>query len=111
MKRDPGPAGMSVYGDFDALIEMIAARLREAPYLLGQDLSAADLLWGAALSWVMGFKLLPERPEFLAYAQRISERPAAKGTRERDAALAETQAAAAAGPGGRCRTVTLIRRG
>jgi glutathione S-transferase len=35
----------------------------------------------------MMFKLIPERPEFTAYAGRIAERPALKRAQEKDTAL------------------------
>jgi glutathione S-transferase len=36
------------------------------------------------------FKLIPERPEFMAYAARIAARPAAKRAEEKDQALAKS---------------------
>jgi hypothetical protein len=35
----------------------------------------------------MMFKLIPERPEFAAYAARLAQRPALKRSQELDAAL------------------------
>lgn len=48
------------YGTFDTLLETIVGQLRDKPYLLGDRISAADILWGNALRWGMMFKLVPE---------------------------------------------------
>ena len=95
MKREPAPPSMSPYGDYDTVIETLAAQLRRGPYLLGERLSAADVLWGGALSWTMMFGVVDRRPEFEDYAARISARPAAVKVRAMDAELAAAHEAAA----------------
>jgi glutathione S-transferase len=91
MKREPGPANMSPYGNFDIMMSTLTAQLQAGPYLLGQDFSAADVLWGTALQWTTGFGLVPASPVIKAYIERISSRPAVDGVRQKDAALAEQQ--------------------
>src|SRR5271168_1694093 len=59
MQREPGPRAMSPYGDFDTMLSAVVERLGEAPFLLGEGLSAADILWGQALQWGMMFKIVP----------------------------------------------------
>ena len=88
MKREPGSAGMSPYGTLEAVIDTLASQLRPGPYLLGDRLTAADILWGTALGWTTHFKLVPERPEFSAYMERIRARPAVRKVTAEDAALA-----------------------
>jgi len=88
MKREPGPTAMSPYGDFDAVMSTVNTQLRAAPFILGQEISAADVLWGSALRWTTMFGLVPETPEIKAYIGRITGRPAAVRVREQDAALA-----------------------
>jgi len=85
--RDPGPRAMSPYGDFDAMLETVVGAITPGPYMLGARFSAADVLWGTALAWTTAVKLLPERPEIAAYAQRINSRPAARRAVARDKAL------------------------
>jgi glutathione S-transferase len=87
----PGTRAMSPYGDYDTVIDTLAAALDRGPYLLGERFSAADVLWGTALHWTMGFKLVPERPVFADYARRIGERPATARARARDEELAAAQ--------------------
>jgi len=91
LKREPGSAAMSPYGDFDTTLGTITARLRAAPYLLGESISAADLLWGTALSWMTRFKLVPESPEILAFVERITSRPAYARMQAQDEKLAASQ--------------------
>jgi glutathione S-transferase len=75
MKREAAPLSMSPYGDFDTMLGTVVARLADAPYLLGNALSAADILWGLALRWGTMFKIVPEHPVIMAYVARITGRP------------------------------------
>jgi glutathione S-transferase len=93
MKREPAPPGTSVYGDFDSMLGTVVDAIRKGPYLLGERFSAADILWGTALRWTTGFKLVPELPEIMAYAARVGDRPAAVRVRASDAELAAAHAA------------------
>jgi glutathione S-transferase len=76
------------YGDYDTVIEVLAEAVRRGPYLLGEQFTAADVVIGSGLRWGMMFKGLPERPEFVAYAGRMAERPAAKRATQKDQELA-----------------------
>ena len=91
--HDPGMRAMSPYGSYDEVIETIAAALQPGPYLLGSRFTAADVIWGTALSWTMQFKLVPPLPVFTDYVQRISGRPAMRRAHEQDEALAQSQVA------------------
>lgn len=95
LQRDPAPPMHSPYGDFDTMLGLVEAQLVKGPYLLGEAITAADVLWGVALRWGMMFGIVPERPVFVDYAERISSRPAARRVEERDAALAAEHEAAA----------------
>jgi glutathione S-transferase len=91
LKREPGLARMSPYGDFDTVMATLNAQLAAGPFILGHDFTVADVLWGSALGWTTGFGLVPETPEIKAYIERTATRPAALLVRERDAALAAQQ--------------------
>ena len=95
-KRDPAPTAMSPYGDYDAVMKTLADQLRRGPWLLGDRFTAADILWGTALKWTVGFKVAPALPEFVSYIERVCSRPAFARVAARDAALAEEHARAAA---------------
>src|SRR5262249_32051032 len=76
------------YGDFDTVMDVVAKAVSKDTYLLGQQFTAADVVIGSGLRFGMMFKLLPERPEFIAYVGRLAERPALKRADEKDKELA-----------------------
>jgi glutathione S-transferase len=76
------------YGDYDTVLDVLSEAVRRGPYLLGEQFTAADVVIGSGLRWGMMFKGLPERPEFVAYAGRMAQRPAAKRATEKDQQLA-----------------------
>jgi glutathione S-transferase len=94
LKRDPAPAAMCPYGDYDTVIETLRAALAKGPWILGERFSAADVLWGVALSWTMMFGIVAKLPEFTAYADRVNARPAVQRASAKDAELAAAQDAA-----------------
>jgi glutathione S-transferase len=96
LQREPGPQAMSPYGTFDAVLNTLVDALTPGPYLLGERHSAADVLWGAALSWTTSFKLVPEEPAIMAYLARVNARPAVRTIMAAEAALATELEAARA---------------
>lgn len=95
MKREPAAPGMCPYGDYDTMLKTLIDQLAKGPYLLGERFSAADVLWGTALTWTTMFKLVPELPVIVDYMARVNARPAVVRARKKDAELAAAQAAAA----------------
>jgi len=75
LRREPAPHAMSPYGTFDEMLGAIVGQLTKAPYLLGETVSAADILWGGALNWGMLFKIVPDNPVIANYVKRITTRP------------------------------------
>ena len=95
LKRDPAPPAMCPYGDYDTMLDTLVGQLSKGPYLLGERFSAADVLWGTGLTWTTMWKLVPERPEIMAYVNRLSTRPSVAKVKAKDAELAAAQEAAA----------------
>lgn len=95
LKREPASPNETPYSSYDDMLATIEQALIPGPYLTGETLTAADLLWGIALSWTMMFGLVPERPVFRAYVERITSRPAFQKVAAEDAALAAEHQAAA----------------
>ena len=93
MKREPAAASTSPYGDYDTMMKTLTDQLAKGPYLLGDRFSAADVLWGTALTWTTMFKLVPELPVITEYMARVNARPAVGRARQKDADLAAAQAA------------------
>jgi glutathione S-transferase len=98
LKREPGPLAMVPYGDYDTMLKTVTDQIAKGPYLLGERMTAADVLWGTALTWTTMFKLVPELPVIMDYVKRMSGRPAARKVNELDAKLAAEQEAAAKVP-------------
>jgi glutathione S-transferase len=96
MQHPPAPASSCPYGDFDTMLRTLTDRLEQGEYILGARYSAADVLWGSALHWTTGFKLVPELPVIRSYIDRIAARPAFVRAQELDASLAAQQAPAPA---------------
>ena len=93
LKREPAPLAMCPYGDFDTMLTTLVDLLAAGPYVLGERFSAADVLWGTALTWMTGFKLVPDLPAIMAYVARVGGRPAVAKVKALDAELAARQAA------------------
>jgi len=87
-RKEPGNRRMLGYGDFDTTMNVLAAAVAKGPWLMGEQFTAADVVIGANLRYGMMFKLIPERPEFTAYAARIAARPAAQRAEAKDKAMA-----------------------
>lgn len=86
------PATAVGYRDLDAVIGIVAGAVATQPYLMGEQFTAADVVIGSALRWGMMFKMIPERPETLAYVARLAQRPALQRTDAADKALADKAA-------------------
>ncbi|GHC04051.1 glutathione S-transferase [Thermomonas carbonis] len=95
-QRAPLDPATSPYRDYDTVIETLVAQLSRGDYLLGDTLTAADLLWGTGLRWTTEFGIVPRLPVILAYIERVSAHPAVIRAGELDAALAEAMAPPAA---------------
>jgi len=86
-KEEPRRA-MLGYGDFDTTMNVLAAAVAQGPWLMGDQFTAADVVIGANIRWGMMFKMVPERPEFTAYAARIAARPATQRAEAKDKEMA-----------------------
>ena len=89
--RPPMPQGRSGYGDYDTTLKTVTDQLAKAPYLLGEQFTIADVLWGGALAWTTMFQLVPDLPVIKSYVERTTNRPAAVRARAKDAELAAAQ--------------------
>lgn len=85
LKRE-SPSSTVGWGKLDDVLGTLSAGLTPGPWLLGERFSAADVLIGSGLGYMLPFNLVPERPEYLAYVERLEARPAHKAARAADAA-------------------------
>ena len=95
LKREQAPLPMSPYGDFDTMLKTLTDQLAKGPYLLGDRVTAADVLWGSALHWTVAFKIVPEVPVIMDYIKRMTARPAVGKVTAADTKLAAEHDAAA----------------
>jgi glutathione S-transferase len=87
-RKEPARRAMLGYGDFDTTMDVVAKAVEQGPWLMGEQFTAADVVIGANVRWGTMFKLVPERPEFAAYAARIAARPAVQRADAKDKAFA-----------------------
>jgi glutathione S-transferase len=89
-RKDEARRSTLGHGDFDTVMDVLAKGVSASPYLLGEQFTAADVVIGSGLRWGMMFKLIPARPEFTAYVDRLNARPAVKRAQDKDAALGKS---------------------
>jgi glutathione S-transferase len=65
--------------------EVLNAALSRNKYLLGDSFTAADIMAGGGVYYMLKFKMMTETPVLKAYAERITDRPAFRKMMERDA--------------------------
>lgn len=92
MKREPGNAAMVPYGDLTTTVNALTAQLEKGPWLLGERFTAADVLWGTALTWMTGFGLLEAVPPIKTYVDRWNARPSVARVAQIDSDLLKAQA-------------------
>lgn len=97
MKREPAPPMHTPYSDCETMLGALETQLSRGPYLLGERMTAADILWGVAFNWTMMFGLVPRKDVFVAYAERITSRPAFQRINAADDEMAAQHAAACGG--------------
>ncbi len=96
-KTDAGMRAMSPYGGYDDVVALVRAQLAKGPYMLGAQMTAADILWGTALRWMTSFGLFPTSEEAQAFIERIASRPSARKVGKQDHELVAAHELAARG--------------
>lgn len=95
LKREPASKNDTPYADYETMLDLLRVQLSKAPFLTGETMTAADILWGVAFDWTMQFGLVPDEPVFRNYAERVTGRPSFKKVTEEDDAMAARHAAEA----------------
>jgi glutathione S-transferase len=88
--REPGRPSMMGYGTYEDTMNASAQAVAKGPYILGDMFSAADVVFGSTLMYGMMFNIIPQRPEFTAYAERLRQRPALQRSEAKDKEIAAT---------------------
>ncbi len=69
-------ASQAGWGTYEEMLDTISAAIGDGPWLLGDTFSMADIVFGGTIRWMTRFDMLDKRPEYLAYVERLSARPA-----------------------------------
>lgn len=83
----PERGRMFGYGSYDLAVDVLEQAVAAHAYIAGDTFTAADVYAGSQVMWGTQFGTLPKRDAFVAYAERLAERPAYKRAGEIDNAL------------------------
>lgn len=75
------------WGTYEAMISAAESAVARGPFLLGEQFSMADVVFGGLLRFLIGFKQIEPTPVFSAYVQRLNARPAFQRAEARNAAM------------------------
>lgn len=81
--------GQAGWGSFEAMLSAMQAALGKGDYVLGDQFSMADTIFGGTVSYMLQFNMLEPLPVFTAYAERLRARPAMQRANARNAAVME----------------------
>jgi glutathione S-transferase len=79
------PRGTAGWVALEEMLPALLARLSQEPYLLGENFSALDVLYGTTFALFAQSELFPKSPLLDAYVQRVVTRPAFARGMARDA--------------------------
>lgn len=82
-------AASAGWGEYESMLGASESAIGEGPWLLGDRFTMADVIFGGTVSTLLRFNMLEARPALMAYAARLSERPAAQATQAKNAAMIE----------------------
>lgn len=69
----PSQAG---WGSYEAMIASMESAIVGRSFILGEQFSMADVIFGGTLRYMLTFKLIEASPLFKAYVERLAQRPA-----------------------------------
>jgi glutathione S-transferase len=71
-------AGQAGWGTHEAMLDAMESAVKDRRFLLGEQFSMADVIFGGTLRYMLRFGMLEPRPTFTSYAERLDARPASK---------------------------------
>lgn len=75
----PAQAG---WGTFDAMMDTVEHAIGDGPWLLGDQFTMADIVFGGTLGFMLQFGMVEKRDRVVAYAERLATRPGIQRGRE-----------------------------
>jgi len=64
------------WGTYDTMLDAMEKALSKGDFILGDEFSMADVIFGGTVRFMLMFKMVESRPIFAAYAERLGLRPA-----------------------------------
>lgn len=84
---DPSQEMMVGFGNYDRTMDALERWLQAHDFVCGSRFTMADVYVGSQVDWGTSFKTMPDRPAFVAYAERVRQRPAYQKAKAIDNAL------------------------
>jgi glutathione S-transferase len=75
------------WGNYASMIAASESAIGKGPFLLGQEFSMADVVFGGMLRFLISFKQIEPTPLFTAYIERLEARPALQRADARNQAM------------------------
>ena len=86
----PEQEGMAGFGSFERTISTLEWWLKDRDYVCGNGFTMADVYVGSQIDWGLTFGVFPPNETFVAYSERLQQRPAYKEAKAVDNALIES---------------------
>ena len=64
------------WGTYETMLDAMEAAIADRRFVLGDTFSMADVVFGGTLRYMLRFDMIEKRPAFIAYSDRLAERPA-----------------------------------
>jgi glutathione S-transferase len=77
-------SGTFAWAPFEEVLELLGGTLAGKAYLLGDKFSAADIVYGGSMQFLIARGMVPGTDVFKAYSQRVTARPAYTRAQARD---------------------------
>lgn len=82
----PAQAG---WGRYDDMLETIDRAIGDGPWLLGEQFTMADVIFGGTVRFMLQFNMIEPRDRFVAYRDRLNARPQSQRAQAKNAAVIE----------------------
>lgn len=79
--------GSCGWGNYETMLQVLEKGLKEGPWVMGEQFTAADVLLGSSINFMKQFGLLEDNEALDSYLQRCLERPAYQAALAREAEL------------------------
>jgi len=79
--------GQAGWGNYEAMLKAMEHAISGREFILGDQFSMADVIFGGTLRFMLRFKMLEDRAAFTDYVDRLGQRPALKRADQRNAAI------------------------